>query len=70
MDREIRKDFRFLEKEVLGVLVYGSYAKGEATPRSDIDVCIVIGKQSTPTEMRRMLSRVWGNVNVNKKTMT
>jgi len=69
MDREIsgiKRDFRFLEKEVLGILVYGSHAKGESTPRSDTDICIVIGKQSTPREMRKMLSKVWRNVNVNK----
>ena len=67
MDREIKKDFQFLEKEVMGVLVYGSYANKKSTPRSDIDICIVIGKPSTPREMRKMLSKVWGKVNVNRK---
>ncbi len=67
MDREIKKDFEFLEKDVLGVLVYGSYVKGESTPRSDIDICIVIGKPSTPSEMRKTLSNVWRNVNINKR---
>jgi hypothetical protein len=67
MDREIKRDFRFLEKDILGVLVYGSYARKGLTPRSDIDVCLVIGKQSSPTDIRKVLSRVWERVNVNKR---
>ncbi|MBS3056291.1 MAG: nucleotidyltransferase domain-containing protein [Candidatus Aenigmarchaeota archaeon] len=68
MVREIiKKDFQFLEKDVLGVLIYGSYAKKETTPRSDIDICIVIGSLSSPGEMRKLLSIVWRNVNINKK---
>lgn len=66
MDSKIKKDFRFLEKDVLGVMVYGSSSRGEATPRSDVDVCIVMGKPSTAEEMKKMLSRVWGGVNINK----
>ena len=58
---------RSLEKDVLGVLIYGSYAKKETTPRSDIDICIVIGSLSSPGEMRKLLSIVWRNVNINKK---
>lgn len=26
---------------ILGVLLYGSHAAGDATPRSDVDICIV-----------------------------
>jgi predicted nucleotidyltransferase len=37
----LRKDFEFLENEVLAVVVYGSRAKGEETGRSDTDICIV-----------------------------
>lgn len=67
MDKKIKKDFQFLEKDILGVLVYGSYAKEGLTPRSDIDICLVIGKPSTPREMRKTLSEVWKHVNINKK---
>lgn len=66
MDGKIRKDFGFLEKDVLGIMVYGSYARGEPTPRSDVDVCIVIGKQSTPRDMRKVLSMVWRKLDVSK----
>ena len=37
----IKKDFDFIKKEVGGVLLYGSQAKGRADERSDIDICIV-----------------------------
>lgn len=39
----IKEDFSFLSgrDDVLAVLLYGSVAKGEETPRSDIDICIV-----------------------------
>ncbi len=33
--------FRFLRDEVLAVLVFGSHARGEETPHSDVDICIV-----------------------------
>jgi hypothetical protein len=38
---QLKEKFRFLKDEVLAVLVFGSLAKGEETPISDIDVCIV-----------------------------
>jgi predicted nucleotidyltransferase len=38
---KLKKDFEFLENEVLAIVVYGSKAKGEETERSDTDVCIV-----------------------------
>ena len=46
MDREeivarAKKDFQFLQDRVLGVMLYDSWARGEAHERSDIDVCIV-----------------------------
>lgn len=39
----LRKDFYFLSlrKDILAILLYGSVAKGEDTPQSDIDICIV-----------------------------
>lgn len=37
-----KKDLAFLEEEdVLGVLIYGSWARGESHEKSDIDICIV-----------------------------
>ncbi|MBU4220528.1 MAG: nucleotidyltransferase domain-containing protein [Euryarchaeota archaeon] len=39
----VKKDFLFLfsRNEILAILLYGSVAKGEDTPQSDIDICIV-----------------------------
>lgn len=46
MDREevvarAKRDFQFLQDRVLGVMLYGSWARGDASERSDIDICIV-----------------------------
>lgn len=39
----VRKDLFFLSSrdDILAILLYGSVAKGEDTPQSDIDICIV-----------------------------
>jgi len=39
----LKKDFSFLfgKEEVLSVLLYGSQAEHNETPRSDVDICIV-----------------------------
>ena len=63
---QIKKEFSFL-KDVLGVLVYGSYATKETTPRSDIDICIVIGKPVTIKQMTAVLRKIWRNVNTTKR---
>ncbi|MBM4266147.1 MAG: toxin-antitoxin system HicB family antitoxin [Deltaproteobacteria bacterium] len=41
---------------LLGVVVYGSWARGEATPRSDVDVLIVLDGDTPPS---RALYRAW-----------
>lgn len=38
---EIKKHIDPLKKHALAILLYGSCAKGEATSRSDIDICII-----------------------------
>jgi predicted nucleotidyltransferase len=40
----ILKDFSFLfsRDDILAILLYGSAATGDETPRSDIDICIVL----------------------------
>jgi len=47
----IKKDLEFLnrphwEERLLGVLLYGSWARGEECPGSDIDLCIVVPQAS------------------------
>lgn len=37
-------DFAFCRNRFFAVLMFGSYARGEAGPHSDIDICIVLGE--------------------------
>lgn len=62
----IKKDFSFLfgKKEVLAVLLYGSAAKKEETPRSDIDICIVAPDAEKRAEL---LNKVYRNLDVFSK---
>jgi predicted nucleotidyltransferase len=36
-----KKDLAFLQDNVLGVLIYGSWATGKSHEKNDIDICIV-----------------------------
>jgi len=36
-----KRDFQFLHDQVLGIMLFGSWARGEAHERSDIDLCLV-----------------------------
>jgi len=46
VERRMKEDFRFLIDNdlILGIMLYGSAAKGEQTERSDIDLCVVAPK--------------------------
>ncbi len=68
IEKQIRKDFEFLKEksEVEAVLVYGSWAKGEATTKSDIDICIVAPRLKTPKEFASLLLEIWGRIDSNK----
>ncbi len=62
----LRKDFFFLSsrKDILAILLYGSVAKGEDTPQSDIDICVV-----SPSYKGRkdMLNEIFRKVDVFSK---
>lgn len=64
----VKKDFKFLMNNpvVEAVLLYGSYAKGEQSTRSDIDVCIVAPSLKTPRQFSKLLSNIWSRINANK----
>ena len=55
---QIKKDFRFTTSNpaIQGVLLYGSYATGDDSPRSDIDICIVVPQQDL-SEMYSFIMR-------------
>lgn len=40
----------------MAVLLWGSYARGEATERSDMDVCVVAGPEG---DAKALQSRLW-----------
>lgn len=68
---ELKKDFSFLdkdikEKNILAVILYGSYAKNMQHIRSDIDICIVAPKNKTVKERVNLLRYLWRNVNTSK----
>ena len=62
----MKRDLKFLEdklwqERVLGVLLYGSHARGEASPRSDIDLCIVapeVADSDLPALWREFISNL------------
>jgi len=59
----VKKDFQFLKENVLGVVIYGSVAKGEETSKSDIDVCVI----SPKTAPKDVLKLIYRKINVNEK---
>ncbi len=62
----IKNDFSFLfgKKEILAVLLYGSAVRGEETPRSDIDICLVAPSAEKRAEL---LKEVYRNLDVVSK---
>ena len=62
----LEKDFSFLNsrKDVLAILLYGSMVKGEETPRSDIDICIVAPECN---DRAGLLMQIFRNIDVFSK---
>jgi predicted nucleotidyltransferase len=56
----VTADFNFVKdySSIFGVILFGSYAYGEPTVRSDIDVCIVTRTASTYNDY----SIIWDNL--------
>ena len=59
--QNLKEDFREFAPECLGILLYGSYAKGESTKRSDVDVCIVRPSKET---FDRILGKLGGKYDI------
>ncbi|MEM2133926.1 MAG: nucleotidyltransferase domain-containing protein [Candidatus Jordarchaeaceae archaeon] len=57
---KIKRDFGFLtdRRDVLAVLLYGSQASGESTPRSDVDICVVAPEANRNELFRTLLRHV------------
>ncbi len=62
---QIYTDFSIIiqKKEILGILLYGSYLMDKETSRSDIDICIVAPNE----DIHQLISFVLQNVNVTSK---
>lgn len=51
--KQAKDDFSIFKDRCMGILLYGSYAKGKQTPRSDIDICIVKPLEVSMEEITR-----------------
>jgi len=62
---QIYSDFSIIiqKKEILGILLYGSYLMDKETSRSDIDICIVAPNE----DIHQLISFILQNVNVTSK---
>ena len=62
----VRKDFFFmsLREDILAILLYGSVAKGEDMPQSDIDICIVA---PSCKEKKSLLNEIYRKLDVFSK---
>lgn len=58
----LKNDFEFINRDVSGVLLYGSHAKGVADMRSDIDICIV--KPQSSKIMERIFAKLGNKYDV------
>ena len=61
LTEEILRDFREFKDSCMGILLYGSHVRGEATGRSDVDVCLVRPK---PGVYKRVLQKLGGKYDV------
>jgi len=59
------KNYIKRHNEVEALLIYGSYVRGDMTPRSDIDLCLVVPEVKTNTKKGIMLIRsAWREVDL------
>ncbi|WP_232462060.1 nucleotidyltransferase domain-containing protein [Thermococcus siculi] len=58
---QLRRDFAEFRKSCMGILLYGSQVSGEATRRSDVDVCLVRPKPGT---YERVLEKLGGKYDI------
>jgi len=62
---QIGRDFSNViqNKDILGILLFGSYVAGDQTNRSDIDICVVAPNEDPV----KILSYILQKINVSKK---
>ncbi|MDK2915416.1 MAG: uncharacterized protein PWQ79_2331 [Thermococcaceae archaeon] len=58
---QLRRDFDEFRNSCMGILLYGSWVRGKATRRSDVDICLVKPKPGT---YERVLEKLGGKYDV------
>ncbi len=56
-------------EKIKQIIIYGSYARGEATKDSDIDVLVVIDDSLNPFEVRKNLSDIIFDILLEEKEL-
>jgi predicted nucleotidyltransferase len=59
---DLQKEFEFIKYEVMGILLYGSFAKETADSRSDIDICLI--KPADQGKLTKIFKKTGGKYDV------
>ena len=59
--QRLKEDFKEFSLDCSGILLYGSYARGEETKRSDIDICLVMPSKHV---LNKVLSKLGGKYDI------
>jgi predicted nucleotidyltransferase len=63
-EKDIIKELKELQNNVLAILIYGSVAKGSENERSDIDICIVAPNAKSSHLYTKLLPLVRKNYDI------
>ena len=63
--KKIENDFAFIKNhpEIIALILFGSYASGQETSRSDIDICLVVPNKNL-YEIHKFISK---NLNIERE---
>ena len=53
----LKKDLEEIKNDVFAILIYGSYATGDANVRSDIDACVIL-KNNDEEEIKNIYRKI------------
>ena len=59
-DQDIKNEFDQFKNDAFGILLFGSYIRGDMTLRSDVDVCIV--KSANDGLLRDINRKLWADM--------
>lgn len=62
--KKIAKEFSEIS-DIIGIILYGSFARGEYTSRSDIDLLILTSKQKTQKEVQNKIMELESEIDRN-----